>query len=379
MKKIISVFKQEVTSKGLIIEGWANKAVVDDVNDLMNFKNVDMGRFKKNPILLYNHNHDLAIGKVLEVKITEEGMWIKAQISNSKDATISYIRDLIAEGILKTLSIGFTPKQENFNRNEGFNEIVEWRLNEISVVTLPANIEAEFALVKSLSEAKNYEEAKQLVMKAMEGNMPTKEVDPKVEDPKPEPQADAPKVEGDNSTEEDPEKGFKECVNSKIPKLVEEGRTPEEAVAIAMSMCREEGKCDISIMSTAMFAFANEVALACKPQDPKEGKKDDEKAVPENIPPPAAPPASAPITTTADPMDYGNPHLELMKSQLAMIGKISTQLELISQLLEKGENVGDNETVNPEPEVHGVPSAKELMHIAEISKRIDAMAKSVGV
>jgi len=339
------------------VEGWANKAVIDDVGDLMNFEGLDMRRYKRNPILLYNHDRNLPVGKVIESKITPEGLWVKARISNSADKVVSYVRDLVKEGILKTFSIGFDPIDEQ--GKDGFNEITKWRLNEISIVTLPANIEAEFSLAKSLQEAKTYDEAKALVMKAMEGEMQEDEVV--------KPENDQQKPENDEQKPEEQKDAFQECISAKIPKLIEEGRAQDEAVAVAMSMCREEGKCDVSVMTKEAFEFARALAKDCaEPKEPEE-KSAEQVATP--VPQPSN-----------DSTNFGSPEMDLLKSQLALLGKISEQLGSMTALLAKQEEIVENKPENPEAPVQVQETgAKELDDVAEIKKRIDGIVKSLGV
>lgn len=390
MKKVFSGSIEKASPEGgeVLIEGWANKAVVDSVGDLMKFDKVDLKRFKKNPILLYNHNRDLPIGIVTDIKVSDAGLWVKAKISKSKDAVVSYVRDLVAEGILKTFSIGFEPRNENFNREAGYNEISEWALNELSIVTLPANMEAEFALAKSLEGAKDYAEAKAMVLKALEDAKTT----PTVEDTstgkavcpdcgKDPCECNKPSEgegEGGESSEDEEAKkksAFQDCVSAKIPKLIEEGKPEEQAVAVAMSMCREEGKCDISIMSQEMFDHAMEVVKVCK-KPKKDGESTDSDST-KSDPPPVATPVSQP---SDDPSNFGSPQIDLMKSMLALIGKISEQLGSIQKLLEKEEDMGENGNVNPAlPPENGEASAKGLAKIAEIHGRVEAMVKGLVV
>lgn len=376
IKRIVREFDLKAVSEGdnVTVEGWANKAVVDDVGDLMKFDKVDLTRFKKNPILFYNHDKDLPLGKIKEVKVTPEGLWVKAILTKSeKLPLVSYIRDLVKEGILKTFSIGFEPKQENFNRADGYNEITEWRLNELSIVTLPANIDAEFALAKSLNSAKDYSEAKSLVLKALRCG-DCKSDEPKVEDTT----QDNPPKEGESENEDEEKKktAFQECVSRKIPKLINEGKPEEQAVAIAMSMCREEGKCDVSIMSPEMFDLAFETAKGCKkPKKEEEERAEGSEGTKEVPPPPPAVPVSQP---SDDPSNFGSPHMDMLKSMLALMGKISEQLGAIQALLEKEEEVGETDSGNPElPPENGEASAKGLAKIAEIRGRIEALVKDL--
>lgn len=365
---------QKAESGDVMIEGWANKAVVDDVGDLMKFDNVDMGRFEKNPILLYNHNRDCPVGKVIETKLSDEGLWVKAVLSNSTDKVVSYVRDLVAEGILKTFSIGFDPKQEQMNRQAGYNEISAWRLNEISIVTLPANTDAEFSLAKSLESAEDYAAAKALVMQAQ------KEAEEKKEPPK-DPEKDPPKDPEEDSEEDAAKKAadaFKTCVSEKIPKLVAEGKPQDQAVAVAMSMCREEGKCAIDMMSKEMFDHANAVASSCIEEEKKKNE-DAEKSAAEGETKANESPTVPVSQPSDDPTNFGSPYMAVMQSSLALLGKISTQLASIAEMLAKDTQVEENTETETVPPNGGEESAKSLEKMAEIQDRISAIYKELGI
>lgn len=135
----------------LVVEGWANKHVVDRGKDLMLTDAWDLDNFKKNPVILFNHDKDKPIGRSLDVRPTDGGLWIKAKISKSKDPEISRIRDLIEEGILSAFSVGFDAEDEQKN-TEGVNEIRKAQLYEVSIVTLPMNQDSLFTIsAKSLA------------------------------------------------------------------------------------------------------------------------------------------------------------------------------------------------------------------------------------
>ena len=96
-------FKVKALEDGSVyLEGWANKAVVDRGKDLIGKKAWNVENYKKNPIMLFNHDHSKPIGKMLSVEAKDEGLYIKGRISNSKDPEISRIRDLVKEGILNS-------------------------------------------------------------------------------------------------------------------------------------------------------------------------------------------------------------------------------------------------------------------------------------
>ena len=71
-------FKAKADGDALFIEGWANKAVVDDVGDCMVFTDasVDFERFEKNPQMFFNHDRDYTVGRWNEWKVVPgEGLW----------------------------------------------------------------------------------------------------------------------------------------------------------------------------------------------------------------------------------------------------------------------------------------------------------------
>lgn len=101
--------------------------------------------YKKNPIILFNHNHNTPIGKATSINPVESGLEIEAEIYDPNTAS------MIEAGVLKALSVGFIPKDMEYDRNTGGFIIKEVDLIEISVVSVPANQEAIFDVIKSLS------------------------------------------------------------------------------------------------------------------------------------------------------------------------------------------------------------------------------------
>ncbi len=150
--KVMESFKVKKVGGETYIEGYANKAVVDRGMDIINRDAWQLDNFKKVPILLYNHDKNKPIGKAVDVQATDGGLWVKAKISNSKDAEISMVRDLIEEGILNAFSVGFDSKDEEKDA-EGINNIKMAELYEISVVTMPMNQDSTFGISsKDLSQ-----------------------------------------------------------------------------------------------------------------------------------------------------------------------------------------------------------------------------------
>ena len=157
------------SSKPVVIQGFANKAVVDRGNDLIPPEAWKLDEFKKNPIIFFNHDRNIPIGKALDVKVTDEGLKIKVRISQSNQGPVPFIRDMIKEKILRTFSVGFDPQGSEEKREDGVNVIKTANLLETSVVSLPMNQESDFDIAKAF-KTKSYETVAADILK-LKGNM----------------------------------------------------------------------------------------------------------------------------------------------------------------------------------------------------------------
>jgi HK97 family phage prohead protease len=150
---------EESAPKELFIEGFANRAMMN------NEKIIDRGKehipagewkideWKKNPIIFFNHDRNMPIGKGVGAKVTEDGLWIKAQISQSEAPEIKKVRDLINEGILRTFSVGIDVEDEEVDSKDQSITLKGVNLLETSVVSIPMNQESFFSITqKSLAE-----------------------------------------------------------------------------------------------------------------------------------------------------------------------------------------------------------------------------------
>lgn len=136
------------SGKGVNIEGWANKAVVDRGGDIIPKSAWRLENYQKNPIVLFNHDKSKPIGKVTAVEARDEGLYVKARISGSADPEIAKIRDLISEGVLNAFSVGFDMIDSEASSDKGVTEIKAAELFELSVVALPMNQDSLFSVAK---------------------------------------------------------------------------------------------------------------------------------------------------------------------------------------------------------------------------------------
>lgn len=133
----------------VVIEGFANKSVVDRGNDIIPASAWEKGleNFKKNPVILFNHSPDMPIGQAVDIRPTKDGLFLRAKISNSDDPVTTRIRNLIKDKTLRAFSVGFESKDDSKNET-GVNEIKEAELFEVSVVGIPMNQESIFSVVE---------------------------------------------------------------------------------------------------------------------------------------------------------------------------------------------------------------------------------------
>lgn len=100
--------------------------------------------------VLYQHEIDEPIGKPIEMFEDNYGLYFKAFISQTtlgKD-----VLQLIRDGVLDEVSIGFDIIKEEFDAKTGTRIIKEVRLWEFSPVTFAANDKAKIVGVKDLNE-----------------------------------------------------------------------------------------------------------------------------------------------------------------------------------------------------------------------------------
>lgn len=109
---------------------------------------VDLTRLQEMGVVLYNHNRDIAIGKVVSVSI-EDGRG-KAVIEIDTDEESEKIYQKMVSGTLKGVSVGYlvnnweevaAGKKSEDGRFQGPCSIAKkWMPYEVSIVTVPADI-----------------------------------------------------------------------------------------------------------------------------------------------------------------------------------------------------------------------------------------------
>ena len=102
--------------------------------------------------ILSNHdNYDLPIGKPLELREDEKGLFIRGKISDTQKGRD--IQTLLKDGVLTEMSIGYDAIDFDYDGTTGIRHLKEVKLWEVSIVTWAMNDQATIDEVKSLAEA----------------------------------------------------------------------------------------------------------------------------------------------------------------------------------------------------------------------------------
>lgn len=136
------------------IEGYANCTSVDRSGDVipMTAWSKALENYLKNPIILAHHDHEEPIGRMVDHRVDEKGLWIKARISAAAEDTFNLVKD----GVLTAFSVGFVIKDAIYDSITDLFIIKDLELLEISVVSVPCNQDSTFSLSKSFDNAEDY-------------------------------------------------------------------------------------------------------------------------------------------------------------------------------------------------------------------------------
>ncbi len=137
-----------------MISGIATTPSVDHMGDIVE----SMGAKYRLPIpLLWMHRHDQPVGHVTFVEPTEKGIPFQARIAKVEEP--GNLKDRVDEawqhvkaGLVKGVSIGFTPVrgQSETIKDTGGIRFKQWNFHELSLVTVPAQADANITLIRSL-------------------------------------------------------------------------------------------------------------------------------------------------------------------------------------------------------------------------------------
>lgn len=138
------------------IAGYANTKNIDRYNEIIDPKafRSSIKRWKKNGVILLDHDSKKPIGfPGPGTKIDKDGLWLDAIIVED-DPDADYAWGKIVKRLKRAFSVGFRSLADEWRQIEGYKDkirvITDLDLYEVSVVTIPANIQSTFDLVKGI-------------------------------------------------------------------------------------------------------------------------------------------------------------------------------------------------------------------------------------
>ena len=121
---------------------------IDRDGDIIRQNGFDWSDYKKNPMVLFNHNKSIPIGSGVDWEMID-GVWQAGIRFASKGVSekADEIYRLIEDEIIRTVSIGFIPIDAGWVKIDE-RDVFEYRkikMLEISVLALPSNADAALA------------------------------------------------------------------------------------------------------------------------------------------------------------------------------------------------------------------------------------------
>ena len=190
------------------IEGYASvyrksdgNYQIDRDDELVNTDNLDLTSYIANPVIVWNHDWGVPVGKVTSITKDMYGIYVKGEIHKLEGLESKY--EAVKKGLVKSFSIGFVPKDIRLVNDE-IVEISTAELVEVSIAPVQSNPAALFTVtgkkslgisVKDIAEQNNLtnEEIKGMYGEKLKGEnmIITKSTDPvsSAVEPKPEPAA----------------------------------------------------------------------------------------------------------------------------------------------------------------------------------------------
>jgi len=148
--------------------GVASTGSVDRANTIVNQKSLAKAaaQFKKNNgKIFYNHQWQIPIGRAIEVETREDKLMLAAEIGRDYSilvgdggfgsASLYPVNDIwkqIEQKNLSSYSVAFSADEKRGEKESDPIELLVKQLFEISVVSIPANPDAEFTVAKAASD-----------------------------------------------------------------------------------------------------------------------------------------------------------------------------------------------------------------------------------
>ncbi len=131
-------------------EGWASTPAIDREGEVVEPEALaaSLEAYMRNPIVTYAHDWLNPVGRTIEARATDAGLWVRIQLGRT--ARAREVWQLIEDRILRSLSIGFNAGPEDGYDRDGVWYWKRIELLEIAVVPIPANPTATLTVARQL-------------------------------------------------------------------------------------------------------------------------------------------------------------------------------------------------------------------------------------
>lgn len=107
--------------------------------------------------LLWQHDRFLPVGNVVAARVSSKKIEVRGQIPRVEQpaglaARLEEAWQSLKHGLVRGLSIGFSPIEYSFMDNGGIH-FTKWDWHELSLVTIPANADATVTSIKAFDAA----------------------------------------------------------------------------------------------------------------------------------------------------------------------------------------------------------------------------------
>lgn len=144
---------EEVIENGLTFNAVFTTDNLDKHRDDIPFEGWSVEDYIKNPVVLFQHDYNMPIGHCSNIEIDHGRKEIRGTIhllSFAESQDSNKIARLVNAGVLNGVSVGYFPRSAKRN-GEGGATIIEKELNELSIVSIPINADAEIKRNKGLT------------------------------------------------------------------------------------------------------------------------------------------------------------------------------------------------------------------------------------
>lgn len=145
---LVSTFGNVDRGNDRVIKG-AFKATIKDLKArAVDISNTD---FKKLMPVLWQHRRDEPIGSFIEMKETDEGLFVKGILPKDDTFVTGRVIPQMKVASVSEMSIGFMIDERSIDSDDVFN-LEKISLFEASLVTIPMNVEASITAFKSVGD-----------------------------------------------------------------------------------------------------------------------------------------------------------------------------------------------------------------------------------